>query len=221
MYNNSRKCRWPVDGYWMCRLMRALTFYFFMKYLFIDESIDLNYYVVGGILVDNEDDLLLVYNQFKKQIMNIPLTRKQKDTITLEFKSVLLDKTYPSIKKKMLYRLNNLKCSVIYSHKELNIKLNKELSENTYIELLSKIVKSIDDDVVIVTFDNFSNVAFENRIIETIEKLDNVKSIKKDYSYNNKGLQFADNVVGVIRRKLNNTDDNHFFEIISNKVIKV
>ena len=28
MYNNIRKCRWPVDGYWMCRLMQALPFLF-------------------------------------------------------------------------------------------------------------------------------------------------------------------------------------------------
>ena len=46
-------------------------------------------------------------------------------------------------------------------------------------------------------------------------------SIKKDYSYNNKGLQFADNVVGVIRRKLSDTDNNGFFDIISNKIVEV
>jgi len=33
-----------------------------MKYLFIDESIDSKYYVVGGILVDSENVFLLVYN---------------------------------------------------------------------------------------------------------------------------------------------------------------
>lgn len=192
-----------------------------MKYLFIDESIDENFYVVGGILVDNENELLLVYNQFKKQVLKMPLTNKQKINITTEFKSILLDKTYPQIKKKFLYKLNSINCSVIFSYRKLNSKMNKEFAETTYIELLSNIVTSIDDDVIVITFDNFSNVRFEEKIIETIGSINNVKSIKKDYSYNNKGLQFADNVVGVVRRKLSGSDDNDFFDIISNRIIKI
>ena len=192
-----------------------------MKYLFIDESIDEKFYVVGGILTDSESELLLVYNQFKKQVLNMPLTNKQKINITTEFKSTLLDKTYPQIKKKFLYKVNTFNCDVIYSYKTLNEKLNKDISETTYKELLTNIVRSINDDVIVITFDNFSNVRFENRIISTIGNLKNVKSIKKDYSYNNKGLQFADNVVGVIRRKLSDTDNNGFFDIISNKIVEI
>lgn len=70
-------------------------FYFIMKYLFIDESIDEKNYVVGGILTNSENDLLLTYNQFKKQVLNMPLTSKQKINITTKFKSTLLDRTYP------------------------------------------------------------------------------------------------------------------------------
>lgn len=110
---------------------------------------------------------------------------------------------------------------MVHSYRKLDVKINKELSERTYIELITNIVNSIDDNVVIVTFDNFSNNIFENQIIETVGKLPNVRYIKKDNSYNNKGLQFADNVVGVIRRKLNNIDDNNFFGIISNKTIEI
>lgn len=192
-----------------------------MKYLFIDESIDSKYYVVGGILVDNENDLLLVYNQFKKQVLNMSLTNKQKKQITTEFKSTLMDKTYPAIKRKFLYKLRSLNCKIVYAYKILNEKISKDFSERTYIELLSNIVDSINDNVVIVTFDNFSNVKFEENIIETISKLPNVKSIKKDHSYNNKGLQFADNVVGVIRRKLSNIDENNFYDIVSNIVVSI
>lgn len=186
-----------------------------MKYLFIDESIDEIYYVVGGILVNSEKELLLVYNQFKKQVLKMPLTNRQKVSITTEFKSTLLDKTYPQIKKKLLYKINTFDCSIVYSYKKLNEKLNKEINESVYINLLTKIVNSISEDVIVITFDNFSNSKFEDRIINTISKLENVKSIKKDYSYNTKGLQFADNVVGVIRRKLSNIDDDGFFKIIS------
>ena len=80
--------------------MQALTFFvdIIMKYLFIDESFDEYVFVVGGILVDSEKELLLAYNQFKKQINRIPLTRKQKEKIFFEFKSSLL---YGIIKNKI------------------------------------------------------------------------------------------------------------------------
>lgn len=133
----------------------------------------------------------------------------------------MLDKTYPQIKRKFLYKINSFDCSIVYSYRKLNVKLNKDISESTYIDLLKTIVTSIDGDVAVVTFDNFSNVRFEEKIIEIIGSLDNVKSIKKDYSYNNKGLQFADNVVGVIRRKLSGADDNGFFDIIANRINEI
>ena len=196
-------------------------FLFPMKYLFIDESIDQNYYVVGGILTNSESDLLFAYNQFKKQVLNMPLTKKQKINITTEFKSTLLDRTYPKIKEKFLYKLNSFDCNIIYSYRKLDCKLNKDISENTYINLLVNVVNSIKDDIVVVTFDNFSNIMFEERIINTIGNLNNVISINKDNSYNNKGLQFADNVVGVIRKKLSNSDDNVFYNIIANKTIRI
>lgn len=192
-----------------------------MKFLFIDESIDSKYYVVGGVLVNKENDLLFVYNQIKRQILNMSLTDKQKKMITTEFKSTILDRTFPLIKRKFLYKLNAIDCNVIYSYKEIKQTFNKEYNESTYIDLLTNIVNYINDDVLIVTFDNFSNTKFEDKIIKTIGSIPKVKSIKTDYSYNNKGLQFADNVVGVIRRKLNNNDPNEFYDIISNKVIQL
>ena len=99
--------------------------------------------------------------------------------------------------------------------------LVQEDKENFYIELLSKIVSNINEDVTIITFDSFGNTKFENRIVKEIREIKNVKSIIKDESYNNKGLQFADNVVGVIRRKLSDVDNNNFFDIISNKTIEI
>ena len=55
-----------------------------MKYLFIDESLDEKVFVVGGVLVDSERDLLIAYTQLKKQILSIPMTRKQKGKVTYE-----------------------------------------------------------------------------------------------------------------------------------------
>lgn len=177
-------------------------------------------FVVGGILVDSENDLLVAYSQFKKQIMIIPMTRKQKETVTYELKSTLLDRTYPQIKRKLLYKLNSLRCSIVYSCKELNDKLLLEDKEKHYIELLSKIVSNINEDVTIITFDSFGNAKFENMIVKEISKIKNVNSIAKDESYNNKGLQFTDNVAGVIRKRVSNNNDD-YYEITCKRVIRI
>lgn len=191
-----------------------------MKYLYIDESADEKYFVVGGILVDNEQDLFLAYNQFKKQITSIPMTRKQKERVTNEFKSTLLEKSYPHIKKKMLYKLNTVNCKVVYCSTILVDKLYERYKEECYIVLLTKIINAINDDLVVIVFDSFGNKEFENNIISKIEKIDNVERIISDYSFNNKGLQFADNVCGVIRKHLSGIDYEHYYHIISRKVKK-
>ena len=190
----------------------------YMQYLYIDESLDKNVFVVEGILVDRENDLLLAYKQFKKQVINASMTRKQKDEVSYEFKSTLLERTYPQIKRKMLFKLNTTNCKIVYSYKNINKKVMQEDKENYYIELLSNIVKSINDDVTIITFDSFGNNRFEEKIIQSISNIENVKSISKDFSFNNKGLQFADNVCGVIRKHISNVDTNNYYEIIKNKI---
>lgn len=213
-----------VSGRWMLDVQIDVGPHFFfifcMKYLYIDESADEKYFVVGGILVDSEQDLFLAYNQFKKQITNTPMTRKQKERVTNEFKSTILEKSYPQIKRKMLYKLNTLNCKAIYCSTLLVDKLYEGYKEECYIELLTRIVKSINDDLTVIVFDSFGNKKLEKRIINKIEKIDNVERIISDYSFNNKGLQFADNVCGVIRKHLSKIDYENYYEIISRKVKK-
>ena len=50
------------------------------------------------------------------------------------------------------------------------------------------------------------------------KKINNIKKITKDSSFNKKGLQFADNVVGVIRKHLSNADEDDFYGIIKIKL---
>ena len=149
------------------------------------------------------------------------MTRKQKEKILYDFKSTLLENSYSQIKRKMLYKLNNVNCRIVYSSKTLESKLFEKDKQEIYIELLSKVVNAVNDELTIIIFDSFGNHKFENRIINTIKKYNNVISVESDYSFNNKGLQFADNVCGVIRRHLLETDNNDFYKIIEKKVIKV
>ena len=192
-----------------------------MKYLYIDESLDENCFVVGGILVDNEQDMLLAYRQFKKSIDGIPMTRKQKERVTHEFKANLLDKSFPQIKRKLLYKLNAFDCKVIYASANKQKITNQNEKEKTYIRLLSRIVEEINEDVIVVTFDSFGNARFERDIISAISNYKNVKSIRNDLSFNNKGLQFADNVCGVIRKHLSGNDTDDFYKIIESKTVRV
>ncbi|MBR3227233.1 MAG: DUF3800 domain-containing protein [Erysipelotrichaceae bacterium] len=192
-----------------------------MKYLYIDESIDEKHFAVEGILCDSEKDMLLAYNRLKKQISRIPLTSRVKERINYEFKSSLLDRSYPKIKKKMLYKLNAFDCQVVYSCRNINGTIIQKEKESLYIDLLSRILNYIDDKSINVVFDSFGNRRFENDIIRAISKTNRFNTIGSDFSFNNKGLQFADNVCGTIRKHLSNSDIDDFYEIISKKTIKI
>ena len=51
--------------------------------------------------------------------------------------------------------------------------------------------------------------------------MSNVYSIKRDFFYNSKGLQFADNVCGVIRKYITGNDSDGFFEIIEKRIWEI
>jgi len=192
-----------------------------MKYLYIDESFDEKLFVVGGILVDSENDLFLVYNQFKKQFNEIPMTRKQKERISFELKSTILESSYPQIKRKLLYKLNLLNCDIVFSYRELDRKLTQDIKEDYYLSCLKQIASNVLDDLTIITVDELGSVKFETKVINELSNIDNVKLIKKDYSFANKGLQFADNVVGVVRKHIGNLDEENFYDIIAKKVKRI
>lgn len=80
-----------------------------------------------------------------------------------------MDHSYQHIKRKLLEKLNTFDCQVIYSSVRMIDKWNHKDRENTYIKLLNNIVSSIDDDVLIITFDAFGNSRFEQDVINRIQ----------------------------------------------------
>jgi len=163
---------------------------------------------------------LIAYHQFKKQFNEIPLTRKQKERISFELKSSVLESSFPQIKRKLLYKLNLLNCKIVYSFRSVDGILKQDKKESLYLDCLKSIVNGINDDITIITIDELGSYKFESIVIQEISKLDKVKSIRKDSSFNSKGLQFADNVCGVIRKHISNTDTDNYYEIIERKVKK-
>ena len=192
-----------------------------MKYLFIDESYDQNVFVIGGIITNNKEEITRTYNKFKKRLKKTPFTRKQKLKFMNEFKSVVLDKSFPKIKTKVLIYITSSNIDIIYSYKKITGKLKQEAKEELYLKLLKNIINHINDDIVVITFDSFNNNRLNSKIEKEIKELRNVKEVLCMNSYDSKGLQFADNVVGTIRRHISGIDINNDYEIISNKVISV
>ena len=202
-------------------MMQATLLFLLMKYLYIDESYNQNVFIVGGVVTNKENEVIITYNKFKKQLRNYPLSENKKRKIMYEFKSVILDKSFPKIKEMFLEYINSANMNIIYSYKKITGKLSQEKKEMIYLKLLKNIINHINDDIVVITFDSFNNTRLNSKIEKEIKELRNVKEVLCMNSYDSKGLQFADNVVGTIRRHISGIDINNDYEIISNKVIGV
>ena len=135
-----------------------------------------------------------------------------------EFKSFVLDRSYQKIKKILFSIIAEVDIEIIYSYRKITSKLSQEKKEKIYLKLLKNIINHINDDIVVVTFDSFNNTRLNSKIEKEIKELNNVKKVLCMNSYDSKGLQFADNVVGTIRRHISGIDINNDYEIISNKV---
>ena len=186
--------------------------------LYIDESLDNNYFVVGGFSTKSDYIVNEVHKQFKKHAKSFPMKEKDRRRVFNEFKSIWLDDSYPVLKRDMLEHIANADCTIYFKYYELNNEIiYQDKKEKIYIELLSSLVSEINEEVA-VYFDSFGKKDFEDRIKETILKLDNVILVDNKDSLNNKGIQFADNICSVIRRHLSNIDENNYFKIIKNSI---
>ena len=188
--------------------------------LYIDESLDNNYFVVGGFAVKSDYIVNEVHKQFKKHAKSFPMKENDRRRVFTEFKSVYLDDSYPALKRDMLNHIVKTDCKMYYKFYELNNEtIYQDKKEEIYIKLLVSLVSEIKDEVA-VYFDSFKKKDFEDNIKETISKLDNVILVDNKDSLNSKGIQFADNICSVIRRHLSNIDENQYYNIIENKLVK-
>ena len=105
-----------------------------------------------------------------------------------------------------------------YVKKQKNMK--QVLKESVYITLLSNIINNIEESVEVI-FDSFNKKDFEESIVSTFMEFNNVISIRPFNSQWSAGLKFADNLCSVIRLHLTDRDEYNYYEIISEKVIKV
>ncbi|MCD7950748.1 MAG: DUF3800 domain-containing protein [Erysipelotrichaceae bacterium] len=185
--------------------------------LYVDETESDEFFIVAGLLTNSKKDTDMTYKHFKKKIRNMPLSAHEKEKVFTEFKSVLLDNQYQRIKICMLEHINSLNYTIIYSvFYKSDRKIFQMQKEEQYICLLSKIIMHIDCDIDVI-FDTFNKKDFENKIIESAKEFDNIKSIKKQDSRLEYGLQFIDNICSVIRA-YKTYDNSNYYYMLSNFV---
>ena len=125
-------------------------------YLYVDETECPEYFIVTGLLFNSKEDLELAYKRFRKKAQDVKLSQKQKSILFTEFKSTLLDNDYQNLKTDMLRELNRFQYRVICScHIKRGSVFGQKTKERIYINLLSRIVLSIEGECEVV-FDSFN-----------------------------------------------------------------
>ena len=189
--------------------------------LYVDETEYPGFFIVAGLLVNNANDVNIAYKRFKKKINNFPISQNEKQKVFKEFKSVLLDRKYQKIKFRLLEEINTIENSIYFAcYIKDKPDFTQEIKEKIYIDLLKKIVNSIDFDIDII-FDTFNKSDFENSIISEIHSFNNVIGICDKASETEYGLQFIDNICSVLRLSKSGKDTYGFYEIIKNNVFEV
>lgn len=189
--------------------------------LYVDETENEEYFIVAGLLTNNEADVDSAYRRFKNKANNSFLSVKEKQRVFTEFKSTILDRHFQKIKVRMLREISDFDNSIIYSCfiKKIGT-FQQSAKEDAYILLLSKIAASLNEKTDIV-FDEFRKSDFERKIITAISQYSNVHSVISKDSRLVPGLQFADNICSVLRLHKSNCDSENYYEIIENKVCEV
>lgn len=167
--------------------------------LYVDETESDDLFIVAGLLTQSKDNTDLVFKQFNKKVKKFPISPKEKEKVFREFKAILLDKHYQKVKICMIEYINKLDYSIYYSiYSKNGENFYQFQKEQEYIRMLGKIVSSIEEDIDII-FDAFKKKDFEEKIIGSISKIDNVLSIRKQDSQLESGLKFIDNICSSIR----------------------
>lgn len=182
--------------------------------LYIDETASKEYFIVAGLLVNSALDVAMAYKRFKKHAKRYKISKEQKANLFIEFKSTKMDKHFQKLKLQMLTELNNFEYCAIYScYIKRDSVFSQRTMERSYLNLISKIVSTIDKDVEVI-FDRFNKKDFEEAIVKKLQSFSHVTSAKPEDSQNEAGIQYADNLCSVIRLYKTNADPCGFYQVV-------
>ena len=186
--------------------------------LYVDETENVEYFILTGLLLESEKVAKDIYYSFKRKANRYKMPENLKAKLYTEFKSTLMDEKFPTLKKKMIEEIKAVDNLIIYSiYVKKDKRLEKDLKFDLYTRMLSKIIESVGQDLDIV-FDKCSNNSVDEFITKTISKVQNVNSIKAADSQLTPGLQLVDNMCSIIRRKYTNSDINGHYELIASNI---
>lgn len=189
--------------------------------LYIDETENAQFFIVAGIIAKSDTDIELSYKQFKKSLNGLKLSDKAKARLFTEFKSTILDRSYQSIKLKMLKQISTVDAEILCSiYKKKTPKLSQVQKEAIYTTLFSNILGALESGTDIV-FDRFGISDFEERVSGLVSMYNNVSSITPGDSEIYHGLQFADNICSTLRLHVSNEDIFKFYVQIQAMVLEV
>lgn len=213
-----------------------------MNYVFIDESEDLQHFLIGGVITDSKEklnDAIHATRKFIKQKKG--LSDKHRNKLLNELKDYQLEKMgFQDIKRCFLENLAFETIKTKNKNKENKIPrtgieifylqykkspgqhFNQETKEFIYLAMLATLICYFEERGHLeIIFDEFDNKAFVNSIKELQDSNKVVVSIEPGKSNETKELQAADICIGSIRRILNQEDTCGFMEIMEAHLVKI
>ncbi len=189
-----------------------------VRTLYVDETENEDYFIVCGLLID-PIQAEKAFKIFKKKANHLPLSGKKKSELFIEFKSIMLDRSYQKLKIAMLECLNRCEYKIVYSIFEKRGTILKQAKkESVYIDMLDKIIDYFDDDISVI-FDRFKKTDFDKNIVIKIGNKNNVISIESKDSRSEYGLVFVDNICSSIRMHISKANSTFYYLLFNVKEV--
>lgn len=197
-------------------------------HLYIDESGDNRFFLMAAVIVSSPDearDPIRIARAFVKN-HNRQTRRARERWNVAEFKEKELHRFPASLKEAVVeaitFKMNGktreqrpLRISAVYTRTHRSSLNRDSLYVLMASQLLRQCLSSLDGDSYTITFDVFNDVFFQQRLYEKIRAAypNSTLVLKHVDSQIVDGLQTADIVSGVLRRKLNGEDLTNYEKI--------
>lgn len=195
--------------------------------MILDESIDDDLFVVGGVVTTNERVIEQGILAIKKKVKNSNIKGKIRDKILNEVKDHYLNRNLSKFKKEFFQKIKDDEDTMLIS---VYMDNDRTLStEDKYIMCLKKIldilkleienlnIKIKCDNIPRIKYDQFQSKTFKNKLNEIKNKY-NIEHIEEFNSQATLSIQGADLSVGLMRRLLRK-ELIEFEDLIKNKYI--
>lgn len=193
-------------------------------FIFLDETEDENYFLVGGIVTSDREELLDAIHETRRFIKSKKgLVQRHREQILNEIKDYYLVRWgYEDIKVKFLENIrfkkiktknkkkstSHVRSNIIVAYMKFENEEKKHLSqvekEEIYYQMLCSLLSDpkFANEKIEIIYDEYGNAEFRDRLTNLPNHFKNLIQISPGKSNIIKELQAADVCVGCIRRSL-------------------